>query len=66
MYVRIFTLLALAIPAWVAHPLIGNWRMNLAKSTGVQTQISTFERDGDFLTNVNGSRTYKLYFRFRF
>lgn len=60
MYIRTFTFLALAIPAWAEHPLIGNWRMNLAKSTGVPTQISTFERDGEFLTNVNGSRTYKF------
>ena len=60
MYIRTFTFLALAIPAWAAHPLIGNWRMNLAKSTGIQTQLSTFERDGEFLTNVNGSRSYKF------
>ena len=26
MYIRAFTLLALAIPAWVVHPPIGNWR----------------------------------------
>ena len=26
MYVRNFTLLALAIPAWVDHPPIGSWR----------------------------------------
>ena len=67
MYVRTFTLLALAIPAWVVHPPIGNWRAgdergvtaswaSIGRETYEQTMKKAGKRLGGAIRNGPGRR----------